>query len=696
MSPMLKAALRYARRGWQVFPLDGKRPFKGTNGHLEATTDEKQLRRWWRKYPDANIGIACSSQHGPIVIDIDGPSGLKLLETLELQPTRMARSGKKGKHLYFDPHLEGVPVPRTIRVKQKGVKHEFDVLGDGGYVVAPPSIHPETGRRYRWTSKIRPLPLPTSVIQLVRTSQNKKKAAPPLPETIVEGERDELLTSLAGSMRRRGAGEDSILAALREENAIRVSPPLPDKQLVKIAKSMARKEPAGYGEHLTDLGNARRFIHQYAERIRHISSLRKSWFIWEGTHWAPDDTGEIERYAKETVRSLYTEAAQTNDADLREAVLKHAAKSESANRVRSLLELAATEPEISMQGTGFDADPWLLNVENGTVDLRTGELRKHRRDDFITKLIRVEFNLKAKAPRWKQFLLEVMGGDHELVSFIQTAVGYSLTGDTREQCLFFCYGKGANGKSTFFEILRELLGDYGQQSDFTTFLARRGEGPRNDLARMRGARLITANEADSEKGFDATVLKQLTGGDTIVARRLYEEHFEFRPQHKLWLAANHKPIVKEQTEAFWRRIRLLPFSVIFPPDKRDRHLDQKLRLELPGILAWAVRGCSRWLDEGLKIPKAVYDATHEYKEENDLLGEFMAVRVVLGERHWSSTQELYQAFVEWWMETRGSRQAPPSAGWFTRLLAERPELQATKKNQIRGWRGITVKHEVGA
>src|SRR5690606_17151120 len=177
-------------------------------------------------------------------------------------------------------------------------------------------------------------------------------------------------------------------------------------------------------------------------------------------------------------------------------------------------------------------------------------------------------------------LRDITENDEELIRYLQKAVGYSLTGDVREQCLFFCWGSGQNGKSTFLEVIRELMGDYGQQAEFSTFLARKGEGPRNDLARMRGVRFVSAVEAPGDKQFDEAVLKQLTGGDTITARRLYEEYFEFVPTHKLFLAANHKPHVSEQTEAFWRRIRLIPFAVYIPPEKRDRLLKWKLKREL--------------------------------------------------------------------------------------------------------------------
>lgn len=688
----LRAALKLARRGWAVFPLDGKKPYPGTSGFHDATLDRKQIRRWWKQWPTANIGIACSSQRGPIVVDIDGKSGQELADQLDLPETREATSGRPHrKHLYYDPFTSGLAIGRLIKLKHNGVKHDFDILGDGGYVVAPPSIHPETGKPYTWLNKRRPVPMPESILQLVRASKATSHAAAPLPSVIGEGERDNLLTSLAGSMRRRGASEDAILAALREENATRVVPPLEDKDLKRIAKSIARKPPVGTGENFTDLGNARRFIAQHHEHVRSVGMGRRPWMLWEENRWVPDTTGEIERFAKTTVRLLQNEAASEPDAERRDAILVHAARSEQATRIRAMLELAATEPEITSTPEAFDADPWLFNVENGTIDLRTGKLKPHDRNDLLTKLSSVEFNPKAKAPLWNKFLLEVMDGDKELVEFLQRAVGYALTGDVREECFFFLYGRGSNGKSTFLEVLRDLFGDYGQQADFNTFLARKGEGPRNDLARMRGARLVVASEADQERGFDSAVIKQLTGGDTVVARKLYEELTEFRPQHKIFLAANHKPIVKEQTEAFWRRLRLVPFVVTFSARERDKTLKKQLLNELPGILNWAIKGCLLWQEHGLFEPKAIKQATRSYREENDVLGEFIEQRCDMDPDAWISTPELYKHFSEWWVDTRGVRNAPISAGWFVRMMSERQNVMATKRNKHRGWKGITIK-----
>lgn len=699
MNSLLKAALRYANRyGWRVFPLDGKEPrIKG--GFRSATTDTKTIKKWWTEWPDANIGIACDSEHGPIVIDLDAPkdeqvSGFKFLKRLELPReglvTRAAVSRKGRLHLYFLPMRDGTQLKRMIRPFQyNGKKVAIDILGDGGYVVAPPSVHPDTGKPYRWEQKLDMVPFPKRLFRFLE-KKSIKKIAPPLPDIIREGERDQLLTSLAGTMRRRGASPRSILETLRIENASRVRPPLSDEQLQKIAKSIGSKEPATELENLTDLGNARRFVAQHHERIRSVLSKKHTpWYLWVGSHWEPDTTGEAMRMAKQTVRSIHTEAHQMQDEEARAALQQHAHKSEGADRIRAVLELAKTEPEIAIRSEQLDRDLWLFNVQNGTIDLSTGKLLKHKKSDYITKLSPVVYDRRATAPRWEVFLEEIFAGDKALIGFIKRALGYTLTGDTREHVLFFCYGQGRNGKSTLFETWRTLMNDYSVQADFSTFQSTRNDGPRHDLARMRGARMVAAIEARGDRSFDETVLKQMTGGDTVTARNLYESSFEFRPQFKLWLAANHLPLVREQTEAFWSRIYMVPFTVIIPPHKRKKNLGKQLVKELPGILNWALEGCEEWRKNGLMAPDTVRKAISEYKEEYDVLSEFFRERCRMNSDEWTSRSALYQSFVDWWQETRGRN--PLSHTALNRMMSERIDIRPSRRNGIRGWRGIGIK-----
>jgi putative DNA primase/helicase len=308
-------------------------------------------------------------------------------------------------------------------------------------------------------------------------------------------------------------------------------------------------------ENRTELGNARRLVRLFGHRIGYVHPWRR-WLVYDGIRWAPDETGELERLAKETVLSIYREALAAESDTERSELAKWAARCESHAQLRAMIDLAASEPGIPAVPDELDADPWVLNVENGTLDLRRGLLRAHEPADLITKFAPVAWDPAAPAPAWAGFLERILPGDPALFGFLQRAIGYSLTGNTGEQTLFFLHGRGSNGKSTLLETLRALLGDYGMQADAGTFLDRRRDGANNDLARLRSARFVAAIKAGEGQRLAEALVKTVTGGDTISARLLYSEFFEFRPQFKLWLAANHKPVIRGTDYAMWRRIPL--------------------------------------------------------------------------------------------------------------------------------------------
>lgn len=399
----------------------------------------------------------------------------------------------------------------------------------------------------------------------------------------------------------------------------------------------------GAGEHCTDLGNGRRMASQHGPWLRYAGR----WFVWDGMRWAKDATGEVERRAKETARHIVGEAQAATD-DERPKLMKWAMASESATRIRSMIEMARSEPPVAVSGEVFDRDPMLLNCPNGTVDLRTGELRSHRREDMITKVAGAPFDLSATCQLWLAFLARIFDGNESLISYIQRALGYALTGLTAEQVFFFLYGLGKNGKSTLLEVMRAVLGDYALAGSFSMLLVNKnGGGPRNDIARLRGARFVTAIESGAGTTLDEAVVKQLTGGDTIAERALYQEASEFRPTHKLLLAANHKPVIKGTDEAIWRRVHLIPFTVEIPEPERDKHLDEKLMREASGILAWLVGGCLEWNRIGLNPPQEVLAATANYRAEMDDIGPFFDARCVVEPRASVKAGELYAAYKSW-------------------------------------------------
>jgi putative DNA primase/helicase len=416
----------------------------------------------------------------------------------------------------------------------------------------------------------------------------------------------------------------------------------------------------------TDVGNGERLVALHGRDVRWIPRW-KIWLVWDGRRWARDETGEVERRAKGVVRRMFEEADALTGDD-RKQLAQHAFRSEAVGRIDAMIRLARSEPGIAISHEQLDQRPMLLTVRNGTLNLQTGTLGPHSRGDLSTKLVDVDFDPAATCPVWLRTLDTIFAGDASLIEYLQRAVGYSLTGDTREQVLHLCHGTGANGKSTLLDVFGMLAGEYGQQADFTTFLERRTDaGPRNDVARLAGSRLVRSSEVGENKRLNEGLIKSLTGGDVMTARYLYSEDFEFKPQFKLWLAANHKPVIRGTDYAIWRRVRLIPFEVTIAPEQRDDSLPHKLRAELPGILAWAVAGCDRWLEHGLTAPDRVLAATNAYREESDTIGAFIADRCEVGTFE-VVAGELYRAYEKWAKE---NGEYSISAQMFGRRMSER-------------------------
>jgi putative DNA primase/helicase len=338
----------------------------------------------------------------------------------------------------------------------------------------------------------------------------------------------------------------------------------------------------------------------------------------------------------------------------------------------------------------LDDEPWLVNVQNGTIDLRTGELRKHCREDLQTRLANVVYKPGARSELWDKFLRDTTGGDQEYAAFLQRAVGYSLTGHTFEEVLFFGYGPTATGKSSMIEALKGVFGEYAVTADFETFLKRRGDaGIRNDVARLAGARFVVSVEVDDGKHLAEGLIKLLTGGDVVVARYLFKESFEFRPRLKLWLVANERPRVSADDDAVWRRVLHLPFTHVVPEAERDERVKIELRTNpevQTAILAWASEGCRQWQKIGLAVPERVRDYTAEYRAENDPLRDWLTDCCHLDPLQWTSTAALRASYTAW-CETNGEKSV--SQKRFGSLLTARG-CESEKASGARGWRGIHV------
>jgi putative DNA primase/helicase len=395
--------------------------------------------------------------------------------------------------------------------------------------------------------------------------------------------------------------------------------------------------------HLTELGNAERIIYHHGKNLKYCAELE--WLIWNDKYWEVDSKREIESIAARTFRAMYLGT---------EAEVKWAAKCERRSvRINSILD---ARPMVAVRKSQFDSHSYLFNCSNGVVDLKKGELLPHDRSHLLTKISNVQYDKNADCPNWKAFLKSIFVDDngkvnHEIIDFLQKAVGYTLTGDITEQVMFFLYGTGRNGKSTFINTIQHLLGDYGRQTNSDTFIKKRNENPiNNDIARLDGARFVSAVESEEGQQLSESLVKQITGGEKMSARFLRQEFFEFTPEFKVFFTTNHIPIIKNNDEGIWRRIRLIPFTVTIPKEKVDKKLPEKLAAEMPGILRWAVEGCLKWQKEGLGEPEAVRKATDDYRQDMDILGPFLSEICVINQMAKVETKLLYEEYKHWCME----------------------------------------------
>ena len=324
------------------------------------------------------------------------------------------------------------------------------------------------------------------------------------------------------------------------------------------------------------------------------------------------------------MRSIIAEADLLPEGDKRKALIQHSLRSESAGKLKALVEIASGLDGLTVSPDGLDADKWVLNAQNGVVNLRTGEIAPHDSRRKITRICNAPIDAKCPTPLWTSLLEKITEGNVMLERYLQKAIGYSLTGDISEQAVFILYGNGSNGKSTFLNVIAELLADYAQNTPSATFMQKKNDGVNNDIARLKGARFVTAIELDENQRLSEKLVKSVTGGEKQTTRFLYCEFFEYLPEFKVFFACNHKPKIRDNTNSIWRRIKLLPFTAVISEQERDKNLAAKiLKSELPGILHWAVQGCLLWQKEGLGMPDNVLKATEEYREEMDTFGNFL-------------------------------------------------------------------------
>jgi len=642
---------KYISLGIHLFPLRPKTKKPATEHGFKDAKCHPAHEEIWIKNPNLNIGIATGKTSGITIVDIDSESGGAesykfLLEEYKLDPcTLRVNTPRGGFHLIYKD--------RIGFQSSNGILPGIDIKGDGGYVVAPPSVHPN-GKEYQFENLANFLSLdqtqfesslkefPYELFQKIKKS--KKKVYVQEDGKVNAGNRFEYLRSFTGKIRRAGVSHASALNLIGNENQTRCNPPKTEEEVRAIVDGIYKLDvssPLISSPH-TDLGNAER-LKTFSEDSALFVSRMEKWLVYDDKRYKVDDTSAIIQQCKSMLRFAQDLSATMPESDIKPKLQKHLKKCESRAKIQSMISLA--EGEMSVSPDELDQDPLKFNVANGTLCLKTGDLFPHNKKDKITKISNVIFDPIADCPRFEKFLFEVFDNNVELIEYFQKIVGYSLTGLTSEQCLFILHGSGSNGKSTLINILKKLLGEYCRTADISTFTFRQSEQIRNDLARLFDSRLVTSVEIQEGKFLDESVIKQITGGDPITSRFLFKEHFEYIPKWKLFLAVNHLPHITGNDNGIWRRLKTIPFSISFMGANKDPDLCQKLEAELSGILNWAIQGCIAWQKYGLAEPQIVSSAIDMYRQDEDVMGCFLSDHIEVGIDYYESATALFETYV---------------------------------------------------
>jgi putative DNA primase/helicase len=448
--------------------------------------------------------------------------------------------------------------------------------------------------------------------------------------------------------------------------------PTPSNLTVIENKDLDQRPPE-----FSDDALALQFANKHHEDRLYVAKWA-TWLAWDGRRWAPDDTLKIFDDARAINRAA---AASCKDAKLSKTIA-------SAAAVAAVERLARADRRLAARASQFDADPWQLNTPGGLIDLRTNECRPAQRDDYVTKMTRATAG--GQCPRWMQFLAQITQGDLELQSFLARAVGYSLTGSTREHAFFFLFGTGGNGKSVFVETITKLLADYAVAAPIEMFTATKFQSHTTDVAGLQGARMITASETDVGRSLAEARVKLLTGGEAISARRMRADNVTFTPQFKLWMGGNHKPRVSTNDEAIRRRLHLIPFNANIPPWHRDQKLPEKLEAEWSGILQWAIDGCQQWQQIGLQPPSSVRDATDDYLSSEDAILCWLQSEAVFEANARSTTEELFASWKEY--ATRTNEDIGSQKDFVKALRGKQLELEHTREGNR--WSKIRIRRKL--
>lgn len=625
----------------------------GTNFPSIAVRDT-----WLLEYPDSNIGLPFGEASGLCAIDID-TTDEKLVEMIMdcLPQSPWVRVGKKGCGLIF----------KWQGQKNFKIRHETDgmiceFLGKGNQLVMPPSIHPDTGLPYTsntnlWEVMDKIQALPADIEDRLREALGVERRSLKVLLTN-EGGRHSMIVSASGTLRNKGFIGTELVDALQTINREQCLPPLDEAEVAQIA-AWAEDRDGGDGLPYTDLGNSKRLVRLLDGGSRYVREWQE-WTVRSGHQWKLDIDNHVELRAKNVGEQLL---AGSPDKGRYAAGLK----AQSERSIRAMVRLAQTEVGVPVSAAAFDRDPHTLSTPSGLVDLRTGQIRSERADEFHSKVAGASFDPSATSPVFSSVLEQILP-DPDNRAYLQRWCGYCLTGLTSEQVILFIYGLGANGKSVLTNLLYRVVGDYGKRTPMASLMQRRTDAATNDIAALQGARLILASEGNPGQKLDTALVKSLTGGDPITARFLHKEHVTFDPAGKIMVASNHLPEIDANDPAIWRRLQFLPLDRVFRDDQQDRSLPEKLWAEREGVLAWAIQGAVQWYTMGLAPPATVRDAVLAYRTELDTIGAFLDQRCVIDPAASAPAGLLYNTFAEF---ARAAGVRPANSTEFGRELGKR-------------------------
>ncbi|WP_407436561.1 phage/plasmid primase, P4 family [Treponema sp.] len=462
-----------------------------------------------------------------------------------------------------------------------------------------------------------------------------------------------------------------------------------EKVYLELAKYLKIKKLESGELQFTDRTNKLLFLKVHGDSIRYCYNLKK-FLVWNGTCWEFDNDGIVQQMVFSFSPKMFRGALFMEDEQIQIEFEKNILRLESYTRLVYLYNYLKSANEISITPSELDLHKYLFNAEKKTIDLKKGEAKEPEQNDLMTKKSLFVYDKNAKCPTWEKFLMQIFNNDMDLIYFVQKALGYTLSGDISEQCMFILFGSGANGKSTLLNVIQNLFGDYAVSTITDTFMKKNSEQT-NDLARLKNARLVIASEAEENKPMSESLIKQITGGDKISARFLYGEYFDFTPTFKIFMATNHKPKISGGDNGIWRRIKLIPFTVSIPEEKRDKHLQEKLMEENAGILNWLLEGYRMWEKEGLQEPDAVREANNEYRFDMDIVQNFICdcliIDATLKERILNA--ELFETFLKW---CEKNNETAWTQRKFTSKMKEKNYVQFPS-NGNRWWKGLSLKNE---